>query len=113
MALPSLRDAGMRVVAVPLVSELFVALLFAGGLGFTLREFRRLSRKSLARKVFMMAISNAPLYTTQSVTSQNPSNESESVERTAASEQRFSYADHRTFESSWLARRLEDEDWVA
>jgi mono/diheme cytochrome c family protein len=125
----STKDAGMRIVAVPLVSELFVALLFAGGLGFTLREFRRLTKKSQARKVFVMGTGNVALDATDTTSLEDPSRESERVTEFAASESvatvvteddreavsylRLHHADHRSFESSWLARRLEDEDSVA
>jgi mono/diheme cytochrome c family protein len=128
-AFQSTKDAGMRIVAVPLLSELLVALLFAGGLGFTLREFRRLTKKSQARKVLVMATGNVALDATDTTSLESPSHESERVTEFAASDsvatvvagddrETVNYlpshdADHRSFESSWLARRLEDEDWVA
>jgi len=110
--LPSTKDAGMRIVTVPLIAELFVALLFVGGLGFTLREFRRLTKRSHARKVSVVG-GNVALYAAASMSPENPSHGSEPVSEIASSSARFPHADHRSFESSWLARRLEDEDWVA
>ena len=93
------KDAGMRIVTVPLLAELFVALLFAGGLGFTWREFRRLTAISQRRKVLVIGSGN--------VAAAAPD------DRTAANHSRCNHGDHRSFESSWLARRLENEDWVA
>ncbi len=125
----STKDAGMRVVTVPLIAEMFVALLFAGGLGFTWREFRRLTKKSQARKVFVIGAANVALDATDTMSLENPNRESERVIEFAASDNvaavvpeddhaaanylRLHHADHRSFESSWLARRLEDEDSVA
>jgi len=111
--LPSMKESGMRIVTVPLVAEIFVGLLFAGGLGFTWREFRRLAKKSQSRKLLVIGSGSVTLYAPQSLSSENPGDEPEPVAEFAASDARFHHADHRSFESSWLARRLEDEDWVA
>ena len=111
--LPSSKDTGMRIVTVPLIAELFVGLLFAAGLGFTWREFRRLTAKSQRRKVLVIGGGNVAIYANQSVSTENPSQQPERINEFAASDARFPHADHRSFESSWLARRLESEDWVA
>ena len=98
--LPQGKDAGLRIAAVPLAAELFVALLFAGGLGFTWREFRRLTARSQSRKVLALGSGDVAALVPDE-------------DRKAVSHSSFPHADHRSFESSWLSRRLEDEDWVA
>ena len=57
------RDAGSKIAAVPLIAELFVALLFGGGLGFTWREFKRLSAKSAHRKALPAGHGNLAQHT--------------------------------------------------
>jgi len=102
-AIPSSKEASTRIVTVPLVAELFVALLFAGGLGFTWREFRRLTKKSQGRK--LLVIGDDVVAVVPGLVADD--------DRQAADHSRFPHADHRSFESSWLARRLENKDWVA
>ena len=100
----SSKDFGMGIVTVALIAEIFVALLFAGGLGFTWREFRRLTKKSQARKLLMSSRGTVAAIVPDIMSDRD---------RQAGNSSRFPHADHRSFESSWLARRLEDEDWVA
>ena len=107
------KDAGTRIVTVPLLAELFVALLFAGGLGFTWREFRRLTKKSQRRKLLVSDGGQVALSATQSVSLDNPSTDSDPANEFASTHAPFPHADHRSYESSWLARRIENEDWVA
>lgn len=109
-------------VALPLVAELFATFLLAGGLVFTVREFRRF-RKSEAGNMLEMNGSNVAPDATHDVTGEvrhqllgerEPAASKEvAVMMSDGQPLSFSEADCRTFESAWLARRLEDEDWVA
>jgi len=123
-ALPLSKVPGQKIVAVPLLAELFVALLFAGGLGFTWREFRRLTARSRGRKVMVMGRGNVALDATHSGSLEDRYQQAQEVTEFETSNniaaavpdddrKAVSYFDHRFFESSWLARRLEKEDWVA
>lgn len=129
-ALPPSKDRDMIVVALPVAAEIFVALLLAGGLGFTLQEIRRLSAARRDRRVLVIGAGSIAPRTTHSVPSGSKpgpaqhltgSASSDNVvavdvngdDKQAVSSSRFRYSDYRTFESSWLARRLEKEDRVA
>jgi mono/diheme cytochrome c family protein len=128
-ALRPSKGADVKIVALPLVVELFATLLLAGGLGFTAREFRRLSAKSQGRNVLVIGSVHAALDVTHSVPSEVRRQHAPRLNELAAddnvavvlsnddekdvSHSRFHHSDCRTFESAWLARRLENEDWVA
>jgi mono/diheme cytochrome c family protein len=127
-ALRSSKSAEMKIVALPIVVELFAALLLTGGLGFTVREFRRLSAKSKGRNVSAIGGISVPLAVTQFAPSEirpqySPRLNELAVHGNAAAGSnndqkavnysRFYHSDYRTFETAWLARQLENEDWAA
>jgi mono/diheme cytochrome c family protein len=129
-ALAPRKDGDMIMVASPVAAEIFVALLLAGGLGFTVQEIRRLTAESYHRKVLVMGNGNIALRATRSTPSESrpgragPLTESalsdnvvavnaNAHDKRAVSYSRFRDSDYRAFESSWLARRLEKEDRVA
>ena len=98
----------------PVGMGMFVAALLVLGCWITWREFRRLTRKSLARKVFVKRSGNVTL--TDNVAAAVPDLAPDLVpdnDHIPANHSRRPHAEHRSFESSWLARRLENEDWVA
>ena len=129
-ALPPSKDRDTIAVALPVAAEIFVALLLAGGLGFTLQEIRRLSAARRDRRVLPIGDGSFALRTTRSVPSGSQpgpapqltgSASSDNVvavdanddDKQAVSYSSFRSSDYRSFESSWLARRLEKEDRVA
>ena len=120
----------MAMVVVPVASEIFVALLLAGGLGFTLWEIRRLAAESEDRKVLVMGEGSIAVHADRLVSSESqlgralppPGSLSHANliavvanddDNKAVRHPRPHRNDHRNFESSWLARQLEDEDSVA
>ena len=117
------KSPDLKIVALPFFVELFVALLLAGGLGFTVREFRRLSVKREARNVLVVARGNIALEVTRSepreVDRRGASQRTESAASDSVSmsnhdpvvrHSQFPDTDYRTFESAWLARQLENEE---
>jgi mono/diheme cytochrome c family protein len=124
MALPPSKGSEMTMAILPVAAEIFVALLMAGGLGFTVREVRRLSSESEIRKAFeisdrsIVLLAAQPAGRTQSLTKFAPSDDVVAVmanddDKQAVSSASFHGSDYRIFESSWLARQLEKEDHVA
>lgn len=114
-------------VAFSLVVGLLVTLLLAGGLGFTVREFRRLSAKSEGHNVLMVGSGNVAMAATRSAARKVLRHEGLGVKELATSDRvavgsnddqkAVSYSRlHRDgyfdFESTWLARRLENENWI-
>ena len=129
-ALPPSKDRDMIVFAMPVAAEIFVALLLAGGLGFTVQEIRRLSAARRDRRVLVIGDGGFALHATRSVPSGPQPGRAQQLTGSASSDnvvavnandddqQAVSYSrlrssDYRTFESSWLARRLEKWDRVA
>jgi mono/diheme cytochrome c family protein len=127
-ALPPSKSSDVTMVTLPVVAEIFVALLLTGGLGFTVREIRRLSAASEVRKVLVIGDGRIALHAIHSVSSESPARRAQQLTESTSSDKvvavmandkqpmsysRVRYGDCRTFESSWLARRLEKEDWVA
>jgi mono/diheme cytochrome c family protein len=122
-ALPPSKRSDLTMVRWPVAAEIFVALLMAGGLGFTVREVRRLSAESQVRKALLVGDSIA-LHATHLAGRPQQLIEHESSDtvvavmaddddKQAVSYSRFHRSDYHTFESSWLARRLEEDDRVA
>ncbi len=121
-ALPPSKGSNLTMVPLMFAAEIFVALLMAGGLGFTVREIKRLSAASEVRKALMVR-DRIALHATYSAGRAQQLTEPESSDKVVAvmandnkpavSYSRFHPSDYRTFESSWLARRLEKEDRVA
>ena len=114
----------MKMVTFPFAAEIFVALLMAGGVGFTVREVRRLSAESEIRKALLISdrsvvlLAAHPAGRTQQLTKFASPNEVVAVMANRDDKQAVSYSsfygsDYRTFESSWLARQLEKEDRIA
>jgi mono/diheme cytochrome c family protein len=123
-ALPPSKGGDMTMVTFPFAAEIFVALLMAGGVGFTVREVRRLSAESEIRKALLISdrsivlLAAHPAGRTQQVTKFASRNEVVAVMANRDDKQAVSYSsfhggDYHNFESSWLARRLEKEDHVA
>lgn len=129
-ALPPSKASDTTMGTLPVSAEIFVALLLAGGLGFTVWEITRLSAVSEDRKVLVIAAGSIAQHATHSVSSESrhgwaqeltESEFSDSVVAVVANDddkQAVKYSglhrsDHRSFESPWLARQLEEEDWVA
>jgi hypothetical protein len=115
----------MKIVAFG--AELSVTLLMAGGLGFTVREFRRLSAESKGRNALVVGGANVAMNVIRSAAREvlcqhapgveelAPSDKVAAVEsnddQKAVSYSRFRHTGYFTFERSWLARLLENEDW--
>ena len=123
-ALPPSKPSALTMVTLPVAAEIFVALLMAGGLGFTVREVRRLSAESEIRKALVISdrsivlLETHPAGRTQQLTKFASSDEVVAVMANGDDKQAVSYSsfhdsNYRTFESSWLARRLEKEDRIA
>lgn len=123
-ALPPSKRSDLTMVPLPVAAEIFVALLMAGGLGFTVREVRRLSAESQVRKALVVGDRSIALHATHLAGRAKQLIEPESSDKVVAvmatdddkravSYSRFHRSDYRTFESSWLARRLEGDDRVA
>lgn len=123
-ALPSSKGSGPTRATFPVAAEIFVALLMAGGLGFTVREVRRLSAESEIRKALatsdrsIVLLGAHPGGRRQQPTKFASSDEVVAVmanhdDEQAVSPSSFHDSNYRTFESSWLARRLEKPDQVA
>jgi hypothetical protein len=96
----------------------------AGGLGFTVREVRRLSAESEIRKALatsdrsIVLLGAHPGGRRQQQTKFASSDEVVAVmanhdDEQAVSPSSLHDSNYRTFESSWLARRLEKPDQVA
>lgn len=109
---PPLRASSVKtMVTWPLVAEIFVGLLLAGGMVFTLREIRRLTMASRQRKVLVMGEGRIAMRAARAAALTSPAS---AVARAAtAASSRWYRSDHHTFESSWLARRFEREDGAA
>ena len=122
-ALPPSKGSELTMFTFPVAAEMFVALLMAGGLGFTVREVRRLSAESEIRKALVISDRSIVLLAahpagTQRLTKFASSDEVVAVmanhdDKQAVSDSSFHDSTYRTFESSWLARRLEKEDRIA
>jgi mono/diheme cytochrome c family protein len=107
-------------IVFPVGAEIFVALLLAGGFWFTLREIRRLAEVSHSRKALVVVGSVAQHAlrpaSSKSRPGRHPLAHSTSNDIAAAGmashddEQAFHHDDYRTFESSWLARWLEEDE---
>jgi hypothetical protein len=120
------KGTDMKIVAFG--AELSVTLLLAGGLGFTVREFRRLSAEREGRNALVVGGGNVAIDVIRSAASEvrrqhapeveelAPSDKVAAVEsnddQKSASYSRFRHTGYFTFESTWLARRLENEDWI-
>jgi hypothetical protein len=123
-ALPPSKLGDLKLVSLTVAAEIFVGLLMAGGLGFTVREVRRLSSESEIRKAVVISdrsivlLAAHPAGRTQQLTKFASSDEVVAVmanddHKQAVSDSSFHDSTYRTFESSWLARRLEKEDRIA
>ena len=115
----------MKIVAFG--AELSVTLLMAGGLGFTVREFRRLSAESKGRNALVVGGANVAMNVIRSAAREVLCQQAPGVEELAPSDKvaavesnddqkavsysRFRHTGYFTFERSWLARLLENEDW--
>jgi hypothetical protein len=118
-------QASTGIVAFPSVVGLSVTLLLAGGLVFTVREFRKLSAESEGCNVLMdggnVAMEVIPSGAREVLRQHAPGVEelvaSDSAvgwngDRKAASYSRSHSNGYFDFESTWLARRLENENWT-
>ena len=122
-ALPPSKPGDLKMVSLPVAAEILVALLMAGGLGFTVREVRRLSAESEVRKALVISDRSIVLLAahpagTPRLTKFASSDEVVAVmanhdDKQAVNDSSFHDSTYRTFESSWLARRLEKEDRIA
>ena len=126
LAPPAARDHGdLKIAAVPLAAEIFVALLLAGGMVYTVLEVKRIAAKN-RRKIVVIAGSigllpdenvAGELRVVRSQQADSESSENSTVVPNDGYEPEEPHSsrheDHRKFESSWLARRLEREDSVA
>jgi hypothetical protein len=115
-------------VAFPFVVGLLVTLLLAGGLGFTVREFRRLSAESEGRNVLMVGGGDVAMDVTRSGACEVLCQDGPGVEELARSDRvatvrsnddqkavsysRFHSTEYFDFENTWLAHRLENENWI-
>jgi mono/diheme cytochrome c family protein len=115
-------------VAFPFVVGLFVTLLLTGGLGFTVREFKRLSAESEGRKVLVIGGGNIAMDVTRFATDEVLRQHAPRVEELAPSDKvaavgsnddqkavsysRLYRTGYFNFESTWLVRRLENENWI-
>ena len=125
-AQPSAREvAEMKIAVLPLAAEIFVVLLLAGGMVYTVLEVRRIAARS-GGKLVVIAAALALQPTDETVLGEpgigTRRSDSHSLENITVlsndgyeQEKPHSWRDdeHRRFESSWLARRLEREDSVA
>jgi mono/diheme cytochrome c family protein len=129
------KGTDLKIVLLPFGAELFVTLLLAGGVGFTVRELRRLSAESEDRNALLVGGGNVAMDVTSSAAREGlrqhapggeelaPSDNVAAVESTddqkAVSYSRFQHNgyftngyDLRYYESTWLARLLENQDWI-
>lgn len=121
---PTSNARDLIMIVAPVAAEIFVGLLLAGGFWFTLQEIRRLTALRNSRKVLVMGAGNVAQDAPRSASSMlRPGTlmltHSTSNDNAAAGmanpddEPAFHHDDYRRFESSWLARWLEEEDEAA
>jgi hypothetical protein len=121
---PTSNARDLIMIVAPVAAEIFVGLLLAGGFWFTLQEIRRLTALSNSRKVLVMGAGNVAQDAPRSASSMlRPGTlmltHSTSNDNAAAGmanpddEPALHHDDYRRFESSWLARWLEEEDEAA
>lgn len=121
---PTSNARDLIMIVAPVAAEIFVGLLLAGGFWFTLQEIRRLTALSNSRKVLVMGAGNVAQDAPRSASSMlRPGTlmltHSTSNDNAAAGmanpddEPAFHHDDYCRFESSWLARWLEEEDEAA
>ena len=119
---PTSKARDLIMIVAPVAAEIFVGLLLAGGFWFTLQEIRRLT--ALSSKILVMGAGNVAQDPPRSASSMlRPGTlilrHSTSNDNAAAGmanpddEPAFHHDDYRSFESSWLARWLEEEDEAA
>ena len=112
----------LRFLNVGAVAEILVALMLVGGMAYTVREIRRLSAISRRRKVLVMG-GSAAVRQAESDFDNMRSRRQEQLPEIASADDgdarpatAYSHVfarDHHKYESSWLARRFENEDSVA
>jgi mono/diheme cytochrome c family protein len=125
---PPIKAGDMKIAALATVAEIFVGLLLAGGLVFTGYEVKRLSARSAGKASAIKGASIPPNATASAsgklqsrrdkleqifVSDDVASDVSNEEHESAVSRSPFHHNDHREFESSWLSRRFEGEDWAA
>lgn len=103
----------------PIVAEVFVGLLVAGGAVFTLYDVKRSKAKGRSFRVTSdsVAIPSAQLsqmlVRSQGQSSAATDRVSDMAHKQAAWQSRFDRTEYHSFESSWLSRRWENKDGAA
>ena len=123
---PQALQPSTGIVAFPLVVGLSVTLLLASGLVFTVREFRRLSAESEGCNVLMVGGGKVAMDVIRSGAREVVRQRAPAVEELLPSDSAVGWNGDRKstsysrshgngffdFESTWLARRLENENWT-
>jgi len=114
---PLVNARDTRTIVLPVVAEIFTALLLIGGLSFTFLEIRRLTVLSERRKLLVIGQERAAVLASRSEKQQVPHSASSDRVALEVAEMDHAHAlqqeDYRTFESSWLSRWLKEVDEAA
>jgi mono/diheme cytochrome c family protein len=131
---PPIKASDAAMASVPIVVDISVVLLMVGGMWFTVREIGRLTAKSEAGKLQTIGQHRIVLQATHSVSKESQpgreeqrlelashgdlsvavaSDEANSDDKQGVRHSGSQHSDHSSYESSWLARRLEKEGRVA